>query len=98
MSRRKGEATRAQTNRDYPHQVIVPADWHLTIPSQGLFVDGRKLSLAPRKHSVVVNDEWHTIYCFAEELDAEAFRTLSGGERFDPKRLSRTNWASVRPA
>lgn len=97
MTRRKGELTAAQIDRDYPHQVIVPADWRLTIPPRGLFIGGRKLSLAPRHHSVFMSDRWHIVHCFAEEADAEAFRAQTGGERFDPKRRGRgRNWARVK--
>jgi hypothetical protein len=37
-------------------------------------------------HSLVFkDDEWHTVFCFADESHADQFIALFGGERFDPK-------------
>ena len=98
MSRRRGEMSPAQLDREYPHQVMVPADWHLTLPAQGFYLQGRKLSLAPRHHSVYVGGSWRTIYCFAEAADADLFCAHVAGERFDPRRRGRgPRWAQVTP-
>jgi hypothetical protein len=92
MVRRKGELSPSAMDRDWPHQVIMPA-----VRSQMWL--GRWPSMCPRHHSVIVNDCWHTIYCFSDPAEAEDFRKTFQAERFDPKRRRGTGgWASVKPA
>jgi hypothetical protein len=55
------------------------------------------LSLAPRGHAVVKNDEWHYVFCFSEREDAEALMRQFGGEWFDPATRGRgTRWHLLR--
>jgi hypothetical protein len=41
------------------------------------------LSLAPRGHAVIKNDEWHHVFCFSLREDAEKLMARFGGEWFD---------------
>jgi hypothetical protein len=43
------------------------------------------VNVAPRNHSVRKDNEWHTVFCFADESHADQFIALFGGERSDPK-------------
>jgi hypothetical protein len=94
MAKRKGELTNAQVDRDYPHQVIILAR-EVCGPQGGitaLFM--ANANVAPRTHSVREDNEWYTIYCFADESHADQFIALFGGERFDPKTRGRgATWA-----
>jgi hypothetical protein len=97
MVRRKGELTRKIVNRDYPHQVILPASLCTGVNLDIHDAFCRDLSRAPRRHSVVINDEWHIVHCFAQEAHANLFRERFGGARFDPKRLRAKSWHLLKP-
>lgn len=98
VTKRKGELTKAQIDRDYPHQVIILAR-EVSGPQGGvtaMFM--ANVNVAPRTHSVFKDDEWHTVYCFEDESHADQFIALFGGARFDPKTRGRGNcWAQTRP-
>lgn len=97
MGRRKGELTRHSINRGWPHQVILPARL-CTAASYDIVRDFcLDLSLCPRGHSVVVNDEWHRVFCFAKSEDADTFRARFGGEVFDFRRLRAKAWHLLKP-
>jgi hypothetical protein len=60
--RRKGELSRSRVDREWPHQIVLPA-------SEGMgqnynvirvFLRG---SLCPRGHSIMKDDQWHHVYC-----------------------------------
>jgi hypothetical protein len=81
---RRGEASLADLDRDYPHQILLRADHHRgsayrTV--QGFCVG---LSLAPHGHAIFKDDAWHHVFCFSDPVDAETFRARFGGEVFDP--------------
>jgi len=83
MARARGQRSKAAINREFPHQVIVPAK----------SVGGRELArviafhdrvLVPVKsRSAFQNDQWYAIYCFAERERALAFRLAFGGTLID---------------
>jgi len=91
MGRRRGELSSGTIDRKYPHQIIVP--WSALSGGYYNFIryfcEG--LSVAPRGHSIVKDDEWHYVFCFRDKADAEKFQTRFGGERFDPVRGHRFN-------
>ena len=84
MGRRKGELSSSRIDQEFPHQIIIPADWcrggnyHFI----RYFCEG--LSVASRTHHVVKDDCWHLVFCFSVKVDAEKFRLRFGGEWFDP--------------
>lgn len=92
--RRKGELSPSAIDRGWPHQIALPA----TVCEGGGYIRIHEfckgLSLCPRGHTVVHEDQWFNVYCFAKAADAEKFRERFGGERFDPsKRGKGRNWA-----
>jgi len=91
---RKGELSKGTMDREYPHQVALPAarcsgGKYVTIR---LCCDG--LSLCPRTHSYRRDDADVLVFCFADRVHAEQFRDRFGGEMIDPK--SRLKWPGVR--
>jgi hypothetical protein len=87
---RRGELNKDAIDRDWPHQVALPAARctganYVTIR---LFCEG--LSLCERGHSFYRDDTDITVFCFAEREHAERFRERFGGEFIDPK--SRPKW------
>ena len=87
---RKGELSKAMMDRDWPHQVALPASGcgghnYITIR---LFCE--PLSLCPRTHSYRQNDVDMTVFCFAKREHAEKFQERFGGDFLDPK--DRPKW------
>jgi hypothetical protein len=88
--RRRGELNKEKIDRDWPHQVALPAARctgrnYVTIR---LFCE--ELSLCPRGHSYRLCDTDVNVFCFAERADAEQFQLRFGGEFIDPK--DRPKW------
>jgi hypothetical protein len=92
--RRKGELSPSGIDREWPYQIALPASACEGGGYMEIHEFCKKLSLCPRGHAVVHEDEWFNVYCFAKPEDAEKFREHFGGERFDPsKRGKGRNWA-----
>ena len=87
---RKGELSKGTIDRDWPHQVALPAERCLggNYVTIRLFCDG--LSLCPRGHSFRRDDTDMNVFCFAERSHAEQFQQRFGGEFIDPK--DRPKW------
>jgi hypothetical protein len=94
MIYRKGELSAAMIDRDWPHQVALPASQSAGGRYKTIHAFCEDLSLCPRGHSVVHEGEWFNVYCFADRGDAEKFMQRFGGEKFNPKQRGRGyNWA-----
>ena len=92
MVYRKGELSKGTIDRNWPHQVALPAcrcggGNYVTIR---LFCEEHQLSLCTRGHSFRRDDQDMLVFCFAERDHAEQFRARFGGEFIDPK--SRPKW------
>ena len=100
MVRRKGEISSATIDREYPYQVILPARCYSGPNYQTVKSFCAELrSLAPRGHAVVKNDEWHYVFCFSVEEEAEKLMARFGGEWFDPQTRGRgAKWQLLRDA
>ena len=91
---RRGELSKATIDRDWPHQVALPAyRWtggnYVTIR---LFCEG--LTLCPRGHSFYQDGTDMNVFCFAEREHAEQLRERFGGEFIDPR--DRPKWPGTR--
>ena len=86
MVRRKGELSAADVNREWPHQVAVPARISVGPGYKVMHGFCEGLSLCPRGHSFKRDREWWNVFCFAERADAEKFKGRFGGEWFEAKR------------
>jgi hypothetical protein len=65
MTRRKGEVTRSDLKRKWPHHVVLPADKVRGLANSGLvrgFAD--TLSVAPLTYSLRRNDSDFIVFCF----------------------------------
>jgi hypothetical protein len=98
MSRRKGELSPARVDREWPHQVMLPANDCTGQNYNVIHEFCADLSLCPRGHSIMKNDEWHRVFCFADAPHAGKFMERFGGEWFDPARRGRGNsWSKIKP-
>ena len=91
---RRGELSKATIDRDWPHQVALPAyrctgGNYVTIR---IFCEG--LSLCDRGHSFYRNGMDMNVFCFAVREHAEQFRERFGGEFIDPR--DRPKWPGSR--
>jgi hypothetical protein len=80
MTRARGQPTRSSIDREYPHQVIVPAEdvggKHLAMVE----AFHAQLDVLARSRSVFNDDRWYQIYCFREAHQARGFQAIFGGE------------------
>jgi hypothetical protein len=93
---RRGELSKAMIDRDWPHQVALPAyrclgHNYVTIH---LYCDAERLSLCRRGHSFRRDDTDMLVFCFAERPHAEQFQARFGGEFIEPK--DRPKWPGTK--
>jgi hypothetical protein len=89
---RKGELSKGTIDRQWPHQIALPAARcgganYVTIR---LFCEDEKLSLCVRGHSFRRDDVDMNVFCFADRAHAERFQERFAGDFIDPK--SRPKW------
>lgn len=93
MTRRKGEITSAQIDREYPLQIALPAEQVAGRNHDLILTACARLEAAPRTHSVRHDDRWYVVYCFPTDTAACGFQAIFGGEPFNPKDRGRgTQW------
>jgi hypothetical protein len=91
---RKGELSKAMMDRQWPHQVALPAHRCLGHNYRTIWLFCEGLSLCPRTHSFRRDDTDVIVFCFAERAHAAVFCDRFGGETIDPK--DRPKWPGVR--
>ena len=94
MVYRKGELSKGTMDRQWPHQVALPAarcSGHNYVTIR-LFCED--LSLCPRTHSFRRDDADMLVFCFADRAHAEQFQQRFGGDFIDPK--SRPKWPGAK--
>ena len=97
--RRKGELSSAAIDREWPHQVVLPARIGQGDGYGEIHEFCRDLTLCTRGHSLCHDDQWFHVYCFKEADDARKFMERFGGERFHPSERGRgRHWAKWKKA
>lgn len=85
MVYRKGELSSGRIDREWPHQVALPAE--AVIGKNVTIIERfcRGLSICPRTHSFRRDRREYFVYCFATAGDADYFRTYFGGDPMTPE-------------
>ena len=88
--RRKGELSKAEIVRRWPFQVAIEqlsdarAQYDRNIEIDRWCAEAKE-EAAPRGYSIVHQDTWWEVWCFASADSAARFIDRFGGRHFDPK-------------
>jgi len=82
MTRARDQSSQTPLDREFPYQVLVLAEsvGDEMLDNVGAFHAAR--GLPTKKRSVRKGDGLWSLYCFAQRVDAAAFRDLFGGQLF----------------
>lgn len=90
MVRRKGELSSYRIDSGWPYQVALPEAVSLGKANNVVREFCKDLSLCPRGHTFLRDDQWFNVWCFADQEDAQKFMGRFGGEMLDP--AERPRW------
>jgi hypothetical protein len=80
MTRARGQPSRRMVDREYPHQVTVPAESVGGKNLDHVILFHAQIGQPQRSRSVFRGDRWFEVYCFADPQHARSFQALFGGE------------------
>jgi hypothetical protein len=83
ITRRKGEITRSDLKRKWPHHVALPAEKvRDRVNRDVIFCAAGVLAATPFTYFMRRDDSDVVVFCFSEPEDAAAFAERFGGERW----------------
>jgi len=82
MTHARGRSTRTPLDLEFPYQVLVTAESVGGVMLDSVDAFHTERGLPTKKRSVRRDDGLWSLYCFAQRVDAAAFRHLFGGQLF----------------
>jgi len=82
MASRKNELTSKGIDREWPHQVALPADYRQYMILHRV---GNGWSVCPRHQTYYKDRREFIVYCFKEKSDAQLFQMHFDGELMTPE-------------
>lgn len=92
MSRPRGELSRTHIDREWPHQIALPADRCTGKNFDVTNAFCRNLSVYWRRHGVTDGQQEFLVFCFKEPGDAAAFKAAFHGAPFYPEDRKGRKW------
>jgi len=80
MIRARGQSSRKALDREYPHQVLVLSNEVPGATFNKVVAFHHQIRAPMKSRPIVKDDEWYSLYCFANKQDALAFQLTFGGE------------------
>jgi hypothetical protein len=81
MSRHRGEITRARLDREWPHNVALPAEaLRGAVNSTPIYVLAKELAGEPRRYRLERDSDEFVVFCFVTAEAAQMFHARFGGE------------------
>jgi hypothetical protein len=85
MTRARGQSSRRLLERDYPHQVLVPAETVRGKTLDRVIAFHSNLGISTRISSIRKEDAWYSLFRFADPNHAKLFQVMFGGDLIQPQ-------------
>jgi hypothetical protein len=83
MTHARDQSSGSILRREYPHQVLVPADSIRGRTFNRVLAFHDQAGVRIKNCTDRKDDKWYLRYCFGERENAVAFQSMFGGELFD---------------
>jgi hypothetical protein len=83
MTRARGQSSRTLLNSEYPHQVLVLSDSITGKTLDRVIAFHTQCGIPTKTRAARQDDQWYSLYCFADSQHAARFQAEFGGKIID---------------